>query len=57
MKNWQAMLILTIVALAGCKAEVGSRKWCENMDEKPKGNWTANETAEYLKSCVFRNDK
>lgn len=57
MKNWQAVLILTIVALAGCKPEVGSRKWCENMDEKQKGDWTAKESAEYLKSCVFRNNK
>ncbi|MDQ7010811.1 MAG: DUF3012 domain-containing protein [Mariprofundaceae bacterium] len=24
------------------------------MQEKPKGEWTGNEAAEYAKKCVFR---
>ena len=49
-------LLLTIACLYGCEPEVGSKAWCEAMDKKPKGDWTANEAAEYAKSCVFRSD-
>lgn len=57
MKTWQAILVLMTVTLAGCRPVIGSREWCEDMDEKQKADWTANETAEYLKSCIFRNNK
>lgn len=40
--------------LAACAPEVGSEAWCDAMKEKPKGDWTANETMEYGKSCVFK---
>ena len=30
-------------------------KWCEKMDEKDKGDWTANEAADYAKNCVGRD--
>lgn len=40
--------------VAACAPEVGSEAWCEAMKEKPKGDWTANETMEYGKSCVFK---
>ena len=42
------------VFLAACAPEVGSDAWCEDMDEKAKGDWSANEATEYAKSCVFR---
>lgn len=42
--------------LAGCAPEVGSQKWCDQMNEKPKGDWTANEAADYAKHCIFRSD-
>lgn len=41
---------LTVVA---CSPEVGSEKWCEQLKEKPKGDWTANEAKDYAKHCVF----
>jgi len=49
-------IFLASVALwgAGCSPEVGSEAWCKQMKEKPKADWTANEAAEYAKSCVFR---
>ena len=34
-------------------AEVGSRAWCNQMDEKPKGDWTANEAADYARNCLL----
>ena len=47
-------VIITMVFLTGCAPEVGSKPWCDNMDKKPKGDWTANEATEYAKSCLLR---
>jgi hypothetical protein len=49
-------IFAAIIFLSGCSPEVGSKAWCEAMDKKPKGDWTASEAAEYTKSCVFRSD-
>lgn len=38
---------------AGCSPEVGSEAWCQQMKEKPKGDWTATETKDYAKYCIF----
>ena len=43
----------TVGFLAACSPEVGSPEWCEDMKEKPKADWTANEAADFAKSCVF----
>ena len=43
------------MVLAACAPEVGSDAWCENMDEKSKGDWTANEATDYAKNCVFKS--
>ncbi len=49
-----AVLALSIAGLtAGCSPEVGSDAWCENMAEKQKGDWTANEAANYARHCLF----
>lgn len=45
---------LLVLAMTGCSPEVGSTAWCEAMDDKPKGDWTANEASEYAKNCIFR---
>lgn len=39
--------------LTACSPEVGSKAWCEGMNEKPKGEWTANEAADYAKHCLL----
>ena len=49
-------LLLVSSILVGCAPEVGSKAWCEQMDKKPKGDWTASEAGDYAKSCVFRSD-
>lgn len=49
-----ALVLLLVGFHAGCAPEVGSDEWCEDMDEKDKGDWTANEAKEYAKNCVFR---
>ncbi len=54
----QLILLLMILALlAACKPAVGSKAWCEDMEAKPKGEWTANEAADYLQHCLIRSDR
>jgi len=51
------IIILALVCattLGACSPEVGSEKWCENMDEKAKGDWSTNEATDYAQNCVFR---
>ncbi|MEH6472085.1 MAG: DUF3012 domain-containing protein [Halopseudomonas sp.] len=38
--------------LSGC-AQVGSESWCNDMKEKPKGDWSSNDAADFAKHCVF----
>jgi hypothetical protein len=47
------LLSVAAVGLSACSPEVGSKEWCADMKEKPKGDWSANEAAEFAKSCVF----
>ena len=47
---------IMLLLLSAC-AEVGSERWCKNMEDKPKGEWTANEASEYASNCVFRSDE
>jgi len=55
------LLVVLVTAaftvLPGCAPEVGSEAWCKKLDEKPKGDWTANELADYTKHCIFRKTK
>ena len=52
-------IVLTGVALAlslqGCAPEVGSERWCANLKEKPKGDWSANEATDYARHCLFKS--
>lgn len=48
--------VLASILLVACAPEVGSKAWCEAMKEKPKGDWTANEAADYTKHCLFKSD-
>jgi hypothetical protein len=44
---------LSLLLLNACSPEVGSAEWCQAMKEKPKGDWTANEAADFAKHCVL----
>lgn len=44
--------IITL-GLSACAPKVGSKEWCEDMKEKPKGDWTANELKDFTKYCVL----
>ncbi len=41
------------LTLATCSPDVGSEDWCDDMKEKPKGDWTANDAADFAKHCVL----
>ena len=46
--------LVVALGLLGCAPEVGSAAWCEQMKEKPKGDWSANEAADFAKHCVLK---
>ena len=47
-----SVLMMTAIVSA-CSPEVGSEEWCADLKEKPKGDWTANEAADFTKHCIF----
>lgn len=49
-------LAISLVLLSACTPEVGSKDWCQQMKDKPKGDWTANEATDYTKHCLFKSD-
>ena len=48
-----AIAVIAIGGLSACSPEVGSKEWCAALKEKPKGDWSANEAADFAKHCVF----
>jgi len=59
MKKIQAISLLLLVSAAvttmtGCAPEIGSEAWCKQMQEKDKGDWSANEAADFAKHCLFK---
>ncbi len=47
------LLVLSLIAVTACEPEIGSEAWCERMDDTPKGDWTANQAADYARHCLF----
>ena len=43
-KHVKKILLLWVLSiqLVACSAEVGSTEWCEDLEQKPKGEWTVN---------------
>ncbi len=48
------LLTFILSQLISCSAEIGSNEWCAKLGEKPKGDWTANEAADYTKHCILK---
>ena len=46
------ILLLSLIVI-GCTPEVGSEQWCQDMKEKPKGDWTMMESKDFAKHCIF----
>ncbi len=47
------LLVLATLLISACSPAVGSAKWCADMKAKPKGEWTANELADFAKYCLL----
>lgn len=50
-----AVIPVLLLSLGACAPDVGSKKWCEQLDAKDKGEWTVNEAKEYAKYCLLEN--
>jgi len=48
-----ALSLVTSIGLTACAPEVGSKKWCEDLKQKPRSDWTAYDAKEFAKSCVL----
>ena len=48
-----ALAVIAFGGLTACEPEVGSKDWCEALKETPKGDWSANEAADFAKHCVL----
>jgi hypothetical protein len=46
-------LFIVVTLISACSPEVGTKAWCENLEEKPKGDWTATEAKDFAKHCIF----
>ncbi|PKF51230.1 DUF3012 domain-containing protein [Enterovibrio nigricans] len=44
---------IRVAVCGGCSPEVGSKEWCNDLKEKPKGDWTASEAGDFAKHCIF----
>ncbi len=52
----KSLTITSLLIIAyGCAPEVGSDAWCEDMAEKDKGDWSANDASEFASNCIFRS--
>lgn len=47
------LLLFVLTQLVACSAEVGSVEWCEDLEQKLKGDWSVNEATDYTKHCIF----
>lgn len=52
--GYTGISMIFMLTLTACAPEVGSEKWCANMKEKNKADWTANEAADFTKHCIFK---
>ena len=59
MKKLMTAIFALLIALsfASCSAEPGSKAWCDNMKQKEKGKWTADEATTFTKYCLMGNYK
>lgn len=49
-----SLALAGIFTLTACAPEVGSKRWCEQMMEKPKGDWSINEAGDYARHCLLK---
>lgn len=47
------VLLSLVVLISACSPKVGSEEWCQDMKDKPKNEWTAEEAKDFAKHCIF----
>lgn len=52
--SWRASVVLVSLLIVACAPEVGGERWCAMLKEKPKGDWTIREVADYAKACIVK---
>ena len=54
--NLTILVLTTLIAIPlwGCAPEIGNDQWCANLQEKPKGDWSMNEAADFTKHCIIK---
>jgi len=59
MKKLLMMLFTLLItfSFSACSPEPGSKAWCNTMNQKPKGEWTADDAGIYAKHCILGNYK
>lgn len=60
MRNGVTLMVVRVVmiasfvtAVAACAPEIGSKRWCAAMRDKPRGDWTGNEALDFARHCVL----
>lgn len=49
--------LVVLMLICGCAPEVGTKEWCEDIDKKSKGDWSANDAKAYAEHCIFNTYK
>jgi hypothetical protein len=52
-----ASTLFLALSLSACAPEVGTEAWCEDMEDTPKGDWSANDAKAFGQYCMFDNFK
>ena len=47
------LMITSMLVLAGCSAEPGSEKWCEQKKEQSKTEWTSSDAVTFASNCLL----
>ena len=54
--NTKLICLLTVILLVSACDRVGSDDWCDKQKQRPKGEWTLDESSQYTKYCVLGFD-
>ncbi len=49
-----AGLAAVAALIAACTPAVGSEEWCNDLKQKPQGEWSVNQAADFAKHCLLR---
>lgn len=49
------VVLFALVTLAGCSPGVGSERWCKQMADRPKSEWSLEDAKDYAAHCVVES--